>query len=63
VQEDSAGYVEPDEAAGTERLLRRWFETSEPERGALRRNAADSFRKRFEIERAATSLLNILRDA
>ena len=63
VQEDSAGFVEADDAAGTERLLRRWFDAPEPERVALRRHAADCFRKRFEIEGAATSLLNILRDA
>ena len=63
VQEDGAGYVEPDDAAGTERLLRRWFENPEPERALFRRRAAECFRKRFEIKRAATSLLNILANA
>ncbi len=63
VQEDGAGFVEPDDAAGTERLLRRWFETPEPERVALRGKAADCFRNQFEIDRAATSLLNILSNA
>ena len=63
VQEDGAGFVEPDDAAGTERLLRRWFATAEPKRAEMRRRAAECFRKRFEIGRAAASLLKILSDA
>ena len=63
VQDDGAGFVENDDAAGTERLLRRWFETPESERAAFGVRAAECFKKRFEIERAATSLLNILANA
>lgn len=63
VQEDGAGYIEADDAPGTERLLQHWFATAEPERMAMKQRATDCFRKRFEIDRAAASLLKILRDA
>ncbi len=63
VQEDGAGFIEPDDVAGTERLLRRWFETPAADRETMRRRAAESFAKRFEIGHAAASLLKILRDA
>jgi glycosyltransferase involved in cell wall biosynthesis len=63
VQEDGAGLIETDDVPGTERLLRRWFETPEAERATMRRRAAECFAKRFEIGHAAASLLNILRDA
>ena len=46
-----------------ERLLRRWLETAEPKRAAMRQRAAASFARRFEIGHAATSLLKILSDA
>ncbi len=63
VEEDGAGFVDSDDAAGTERLLRRWIESPAAERGAMRERAALSFAKRFEIRHAAASLLKILRDA
>lgn len=62
VSADGAGLVEADDAPGTELLLRRWFDMPGPERASLARNAAECFKKRFEIDRAATSLLNILSD-
>ncbi|MDQ6860959.1 MAG: glycosyltransferase [Verrucomicrobiota bacterium] len=60
VQNDSAGLVESDDRAGTERLLRRWFAMDESERTAMRRAAANCFSKRFEIGGAAALLLKIL---
>ncbi|MDQ6913205.1 MAG: glycosyltransferase [Verrucomicrobiota bacterium] len=60
VLEDGAGFVEDDNAAGVERLARRWFATSPEERAAMRQRAGDCFRKRFEIDHAARLLLKIL---
>ncbi|MGZ5003296.1 MAG: glycosyltransferase [Chthoniobacterales bacterium] len=60
IQEDGAGFVENDDAAGTERLVRRWFEITDAERAAMRRRANECFQKRFEIGHAAELLLKIL---
>jgi glycosyltransferase involved in cell wall biosynthesis len=60
VQEHGAGFVDDDNVAGTERLVRRWFATSGDDRAAMRRHAGECFRKRFEIDRAAELLLKIL---
>ncbi len=63
IEDDGAGLVESDDLAGTERLLRSWLESAEAERTTMRERALASFEKRFEITRAATLLLNILRES
>jgi glycosyltransferase involved in cell wall biosynthesis len=60
IQEDGAGFVEDDDAAGTERLVRRWLETPDAKRATMRQHAGECFRKRFEIGHAAELLLKIL---
>ena len=60
---DEAGLVEPDTAAGTAQLLARWTELSAPERMQRRATAAACFARRFEISRAADSLLTQLHGA
>ncbi len=60
IAEDGAGFVEDDDAAGTERLVRRWFETPAIEREAMGKRAGLCFQKRFEISHAAALLLKIL---
>jgi glycosyltransferase involved in cell wall biosynthesis len=57
---DHAGYVEPDDLAGTTRLIERWLQTSPDEQKLMRVNARNCFLRRFEINRAAASLLAIL---
>jgi glycosyltransferase involved in cell wall biosynthesis len=57
---DHAGYVEPDDLAGTTRLIERWLHTSLDEQNLMRVNARNCFLRRFEINRAAASLLSIL---
>ena len=57
---DHAGYVEPDDLAGTTRLIERWLHTSPDEQDLMRVNARNCFLRRFEINRAAASLLAIL---
>lgn len=60
---DRAGYVENDDLAGTTRLIDRWLQTSKGERATMRENARRCFESRFEINRAANSLLTILNEA
>lgn len=62
VAADKAGYVEADDLAGTRRLIERWMATSPEERSAMKRNAIECFERRFEINRAADSLLKILNE-
>lgn len=57
---DHAGYVEPDDLAGTTRLIERWLHTPPEEQNLMRVNARNCFLRRFEINRAASSLLAIL---
>jgi len=57
---DHAGYVEPDDLAGTTRLIERWLHTPAEEQNLMRLNARNCFLRRFEINRAAGSLLAIL---
>jgi glycosyltransferase involved in cell wall biosynthesis len=58
---DHAGFVESDNLAGTTRLIERWLHTSPDEQDLMRVNARNCFLRRFEINRAAASLLAILR--
>jgi glycosyltransferase involved in cell wall biosynthesis len=60
IEEDRAGYVGSDDLAGTRSLIERWCNTAQEQKEAMRRNARESFLHRFEINRAADSLLNIL---
>ena len=57
---DGAGYVEPDDLPGTTRLIQRWLHSSPDEQNRMRLNARNCFLRRFEIKRAAASLLAIL---
>ena len=60
IDADRAGYIENDDLQGTARLIERWLNTNESERLAMRENARRCFESRFEIERAATSLVRLL---
>jgi glycosyltransferase involved in cell wall biosynthesis len=62
IQADGAGYIEPDDFQGTIRLLQRWLDTPPRERDAMRQNARKCFERRFEINRAVDSLLQILNE-
>jgi glycosyltransferase involved in cell wall biosynthesis len=62
IEADRAGYTEPDDLAGTTRLIERWLRTPAAERDKIRNNARRCFCRRFEISRAADSLLQILRE-
>jgi glycosyltransferase involved in cell wall biosynthesis len=60
IETDRAGYIEPDDLAGTTRLIQGWLHTPAGEREQMRHNARRCFTQRFEIGRAADSLLKIL---
>ena len=60
IEADGAAYVEHDDLAGTQRLLERWIATSTEARATMRIKAQHCFQTRFEIQRAAQSLLRIL---
>ena len=62
IDADHAGYVQPDDLAGTVRLIERWVATSEEDRQRMRANAKKCFVDRFEIERAVDSLVSILNE-
>ncbi len=57
---DGAGLAEPDDLAGTERLLRRWITMDAAERMKLKERARRCFAQRFEIDRAAERFLGVL---
>ena len=60
IESDRAGYVEPDDLGGITRLIERWLTTEETERAAMRVNAKRCFENRFEVNRAAESLIKII---
>ena len=56
-----AGFAEDDDLEGTTKLLDGWFSLSGEEKDVMRQNARKCFEERFEIHKAAESLLNVLR--
>jgi len=60
IDADRAGYIESDDLPGTVRLIERWIATRPAEREIMRVNARQCFARRFEIESAVDSLLQIL---
>jgi glycosyltransferase involved in cell wall biosynthesis len=60
IDSDRAGYVENDDLPGTIRLIERWQKTNATERIAMRENARHCFQSRFEIAKAAASLVRVL---
>ena len=63
IEADQAGYIENDDLAGTSRLIERWIRTPPDDQTRIRQNARECFARRFEINRAADSLLAILNEA
>jgi glycosyltransferase involved in cell wall biosynthesis len=62
IEADRAGFVESDNVDGTTRLLQNWIDTAPADRDAMRQNARTCFDRRFEINRAVDSLLQILNE-
>ncbi len=62
VDQDAAGYVESDDFSGTVRLLNRWIAAPQSVRDGMRANARRCFERRFEINRAVDSLLDVINE-
>jgi len=62
IEQDRAGYVEPDDFSGTVRLLNRWVAAPQSVRDGLRVNARRCFEQRFELNKAVDSLLQVLNE-
>ncbi len=62
IDADGAGYVDNDDLAGTTRLIERWVQAAPAVRDTMRENARKCFARRFEVQRAANSLLEVLRE-
>ena len=58
---DKVGFVENDDVEGTTKLLEDWLTIVTEKKNVMRQNARKCFEKRFEIHKAAESLLNVLR--
>jgi glycosyltransferase involved in cell wall biosynthesis len=63
IEQDHAGLVDEDDEPGTTRLLQKWLGLSAGERELMRANARQSFQKRFEVKRAAESLIETIQGA
>lgn len=57
---DGAGFVDADTPHGTLNLLERWLQTPRVEWERMRIRARESYRARFNIEQAATSLVRAM---
>ena len=62
IEGDGAGIVDSDDLPGTVRLLEKWLALPAERRAAMRENALRCFHSRFEVARAAESLVQILRE-
>jgi glycosyltransferase involved in cell wall biosynthesis len=60
IEADGAGYVENDDLAGTTAMLKRWLAAGPDVRAAMKGKAKACFARRFEIEHATDSLLEVL---
>jgi len=60
IEQDRAGLVDEDDEPGTTRLLEKWFGLSSGEKQAMRKIARRCFQSRFEVTRAAETLIGAI---
>ena len=60
VEGDGAGMVAEDDIEGTRSLLKAWLRMTDAQQSEMRRRALACFRERFEIQQAATTLIEVL---
>lgn len=56
---DGAGLVEPDTAAGTDRLLEHWLEMPVAEREAMAQSAMECFHRRYDMRENAKTIVRL----
>ena len=62
IEQDNAGIVVEDTVAGTVDLFTRWHDMDDETKAKMRRNAKQCFINRFEIKKAAMSLLEAIKE-
>jgi glycosyltransferase involved in cell wall biosynthesis len=60
IEQDGAGLVDEDDEPGTTRLLEKWLGLSDDGKQTMREKARRSFQERFEVKRAAESLIEAI---
>jgi glycosyltransferase involved in cell wall biosynthesis len=60
VRQAGAGWVEPDDQEGTERLLRQWLGLDEGGRAGARKRARECYEANYTVEGSARSLLELV---
>ena len=60
IEEDGGGIVENDDLPGTVRLIEKWIALPAQQREAMREKALRCFQSRFEVARAAESIVQVV---
>ena len=60
ILDDDAGLVEPDDQPGADRLLERWIALPAERRDAMRGKTRQCFQSRFEVAKAAGSIVEVV---
>ncbi len=60
IEHDNAGLVEEDNVSGCTKLISKWLQMTDHDKAQMRSNAHRCFNNRFEINKAAMSLLNVV---
>jgi glycosyltransferase involved in cell wall biosynthesis len=63
IAKDGAGYMEPDTAEGTLRLLERWLATPPETRTAMGERAVECFRRRYDMRENAKTIMRLFESA
>ncbi len=63
IVEDSTGFVEEDNEAGTSRLIERWLALSENDRAAMAKQTQTSFDRRFSMRTCAAGIRALVESA
>jgi glycosyltransferase involved in cell wall biosynthesis len=59
IAEDGAGWMEKDDQAGTDALVRRWIGISAEKRAAMEAQALVTFRERYDMGRCAAAIVRL----
>jgi len=60
IEADQAGLIADDTLEGTIQLIARWLDTAVEDKEIMKRNARECFSNRFEIHKAAESLVSVI---
>jgi glycosyltransferase involved in cell wall biosynthesis len=63
IAQDGAGFMEPDTAEGTLRLLERWLSASPSARATIAERGIETFRKRYDMRENAKTILRLFEAA